>query len=410
MRILIITQYFWPETFRINDLAKGLVDLGHEITVLTGKPNYPDGKFYDGYGFFRKSRDEYCGIEVVRAPVIPRGKGSSIRLVVNYISFAIFASFVALRKCYRSYDLIFVYEPSPITVGIPAILLKKVARVPIIFWVQDIWPESLTATGAIKSKLIIKLVRTLVKVIYKACDLILVQSEAFVSSIRSLGIEESRIRFYPNSAEDFYFSSCTVNDKVIKDILPDGFIVMFAGNIGAAQDFSTILSASERLRKHKDIKWVILGDGRKYDWLKKEVDRRSLNNIMIVLGRKPVEEMSSFFSQADVMLVTLKKDPIFSMTIPAKLQSYLASGKPIVAALDGEGARVIREAQAGLVAPSEDDEMLADRVLKMYNMDSKEREKMGAQGRVYFREQFDRDYLLRELDSWMNEIQQQGSI
>ena len=214
----------------------------------------------------------------------------------------------------------------------------------------------------------------------------------------------------PNSAEDFYFSSCTVNDKVIKDILPDGFIVMFAGNIGAAQDFSTILSASERLRKHKDIKWVILGDGRKYDWLKKEVDRRSLNNIMIVLGRKPVEEMSSFFSQADVMLVTLKKDPIFSMTIPAKLQSYLASGKPIVAALDGEGARVIREAQAGLVAPSEDDEMLADRVLKMYNMDSKEREKMGAQGRVYFREQFDRDYLLRELDSWMNEIQQQGSI
>ena len=221
MRILIITQYFWPETFRINDLAKGLVDLGHEITVLTGKPNYPDGKFYDGYGFFRKSRDEYCGIEVVRAPVIPRGKGSSIRLVVNYISFAIFASFVALRKCYRSYDLIFVYEPSPITVGIPAILLKKVARVPIIFWVQDIWPESLTATGAIKSKLIIKLVRTLVKVIYKACDLILVQSEAFVSSIRSLGIEESRIRFYPNSAEDFYFSSCTVNDKVIKDILPD---------------------------------------------------------------------------------------------------------------------------------------------------------------------------------------------
>ncbi len=377
---------------------------GHQITVLTGIPNYPGGKFFPGYGFTRQKVQNYKGIKVVRVPLIPRGKGGRIRLALNYFSFALIASLLGPIKCRDVYDVIFVYEPSPITVGLPAIVMKKVKSAPIVFWVQDLWPESLSATGAVRSRSIMKAVEMLVRFIYSHCDRILVQSKSFIDAIVQTGVERSKIEYFPNSAEDVLSSGKECKDSMRGINFPEGFRIMFAGNIGAAQDFETILCAAERLKEHRDIHWMIVGDGRMLPWVREQVKIRRLEKTFHLLGRHPVTAMPSFYARADVMLVTLKRDPIFALTIPAKVQSYLACSKPIIAALDGEGARVIEEAGAGLTCPAEDPEALAKTVLKAYNMTVDERGKMALKGRAYFEKNFESSLLLDRLEGWLSEV------
>ena len=403
LRILIVTQYFWPENFRINDLAQGLLKMGHNVTVLTGKPNYPSGRLFVGYSFWGKSRDMFAGIEVIRVPLVPRGQGGAARLVLNFLSFALFASLFGPFWCRGSFDVVFVYEPSPVTVGLPGLVMKAVKKAPLMFWVQDLWPESLSATGAVKSKWILNRVASLVSFIYKGCDRVLVQSRAFVDRVRAIGADPKRILYYPNSAEELYRP---VLRGPVPDsgVLPDGFRVMFAGNIGAAQSFETILSAAETLRDHRAIHWLILGDGRQARWVQEEVARRDLSQCVHLLGRYPVESMPDWFAQAEVLLVTLRRDPIFALTIPSKIQAYMACGRPILAALEGEGALIVKEAQAGIVVPPEDASALAKAVLQMSLMPPSEREAMGQNGRRYFLQEFDRDTLLVRLDSWMKEL------
>ena len=404
MRILIVTQYFWPENFRVNDLARGLHERGHEVTVYTGKPNYPEGKFFLQYGFFDRAAEDYQGIHVIRVPLVPRGSGTGVRLAINYLSFALFASLLAPLRCRGQFDAILVYEPSPITVGLPALVLKVLKRAPLLFWVQDLWPESLSATGAVHSPWMLKMVERLVRFIYRGCDRILVQSRAFIPAVSRLVAEPQRILFFPNSAEALYQPVTVAPDTAESRNLPAGFKVMFAGNIGAAQDFETILSAAEQLKSQSAIQWVILGDGRMQAWVKQEIARRGLQHCMRLLGKYPLEAMPVFFALADVMLVTLKKDPIFAMTVPAKVQSYLACARPIVAALEGEGARVINEASAGLVTASENAHALADAVLALYRMTPEARLAMGQRGRAYFEAHFERERLLNQLEGWMHEL------
>lgn len=404
MHVLVVSQYFWPENFRINDTVLGLKSMGYEITVLTGKPNYPGGDYYPGYGLFRKSREKYHGVDVIRVPLVPRGNGSGMNLALNYISFAFFASIFGPFLCRGDYDVIFVYEPSPITVGLPAVVLKKLKDIPILFWVQDLWPESLSATGAVRTKWILLAVEKIVKVIYENCDRILVQSKAFFSPIEKLGIAGSRIYYFPNSAEELYQPIKLDENAPERAVVPSGFKIMFAGNIGAAQDFETILTAAEKLKGYADIHWVIIGEGRLSLWVKEQIDKRELGKVVHLLGKYGIESMPRFFSLADVMLVILKKQAIFSMTIPAKVQSYMACAKPVIAALDGEGARVINDARAGLVAPTEDPEALAQAVLTMYKMPDTERCAMGARGRQYFELNFERRTLLERLDGWVKEL------
>lgn len=403
MNVLIVTQYFWPENFRINDLAQGLVKIGHRVAVLTGKPNYPSGRFFDGYSFWGRSREMFAEIEVIRVPLVARGDGGTARLLLNFLSFAFFASIFGPLWCRGSFDVVFVYEPSPVTVGLPGLVMKAVKKAPLMFWVQDLWPESLSATGSVKSKWVLNLVAFLVSFIYRGCDRVLVQSRAFVDRVRTLGADPKGILYYPNSAEELYrpVSRGTVPGS---RALPQGFRVMFAGNIGAAQSFETVLSAAERLRDYREIHWIILGDGRQFSWLQDEVAKRGLSCCVHLLGRYPVEAMPAWFSQADLLLVTLKKDPIFALTIPSKVQSYMACGRPILAALEGEGARIVEEARAGMAVPAEDPSALAGAVLKMSLMSSSERETMGENGRRYFLQEFDRDTLLNRLDSWITEL------
>jgi len=403
MRLLIVSQYFWPENFRINDLAQGLVKIGHHVTVLTGKPNYPSGQFIDGYSFWGVSREMFAGIEVIRVPLVARGNGGATRLVLNFLSFALFASLFGPLWCRGSFDVVFVYEPSPVTVGLPGLVMKAVKKAPLMFWVQDLWPESLSATGAVKSRWVLDRVSSLVRFIYRGCDRVLVQSHAFDERVRALGADPKRILYYPNSAEELY-RPVLQGPVPGSRALPDGFRVMFAGNIGAAQSFETILSAAGTLRDHREIHWLILGDGRQSCWVQEEVARRDLSHCVHLLGRYPVESMPDWFAQADVLLVSLRKDPIFALTIPSKIQSYMACGRPILAALEGEGARIVEEARAGIVVPAEDSSALAEAVLKLSLMTSSEREGMGQNGRRYFLQEFERNALLVRLDSWMKEL------
>ena len=404
MHVLIVTQYFWPENFRINDVALGLKEKGHEVTVLTGQPNYPDGRFFPGYGFWSKMEEGYHGVRVLRVPLIPRGNGVTLRLLLNFCSFALSASVFGAWRCRGPYDVILVFEPSPVTVGIPAIVLKKLRGAPILFWVQDLWPESLSATGATESKWILSIVESLVRLIYRQCDRILVQSEAFRTPVERLGVKREDIMYFPNSAEPFYQPLSLEREAPEHGHLPKGFRIMFGGNIGKAQSFETILDAAELLKGRQGIHWIILGDGRMFSWVHDEVRSRGLEHTVHLLGRFPPEAMPRYFALADVLLVTLRKQPIFSMTIPSKVQSYLACGKPIIAALGGEGARVVQEAGAGLVPAPEDARALADAVLTMYQMPEAARCAMGSRGRSYFETHFERTLLLERLDGWITEV------
>lgn len=394
MKILVLTQYFWPEAFRINDVVQGLLERGHEVTVCTALPNYPGGRFFAGYSLLGPYRENFGGAEVRRAPLVPRGGGGRLRLALNFASHALSASLLAPWLARGRHDAILVYEPSPITIGIPGRVMRMLKGVPLVFWVQDLWPQSLSATGAAGNTWLLGAVDRLVRWIYRGCDRVVVQSRAFVDVIASQGVPRERIAYLPNSAEVFYRRVEAPPDPA----LPRGFRVMFAGNIGAAQDFPTILAAAERLRDRHDIHWLVLGDGRMRPWVESEIAARGLGATVHLLGSHPPESMPQWFAQADAMLATLRREPIFAYTIPSKIQSYLACGKPVIAALDGEGARVVEEAGAGWAVPAEDPQALADAVLAASRMSRAEREAMGNRGEAYFREHFEREKLLSRLE------------
>ncbi len=405
MKILIVSQYFWPENFRINDLAAGLKDKGHEVTVLTGLPNYPGGKFFPGYSLCVR-KEHYNGITIKRVPLFPRGKSGKISLVLNYVSFVFSACILAPFYCRDKYDAIFVCALSPITAALPAIWLKKIKKTPLILWILDLWPESLSATNSIRSPFILKCMDNVVRFIYKHCDRILVASEGFISSVASRGGAQDKIAFLPNWAEDIYrpVQPQDVRLPFLPEELPQGFKLVFAGNIGAAQDFPTILAAFESLKEYKDIHLLVFGRGRMYDQVKAEIHARGLQGQVHLRGGYPAEDMPHIFSVADALLVTLKKEPIFSVTIPGKLQSYLACGRPVVGALDGEGAKLIRASGAGFVSPSGDAQALREVILKMYEASAAQREDMGAKGLRHCREHFCREALIARVMTVIREL------
>lgn len=398
MRILLITQYFYPENFRINDVVAGLRKRGHAITVLTGLPNYPEGHVHEGYGWFRRTREILDGVEIVRVPLIARGRGGGLRLALNYLSYAFFATVIGLPRCRGRYDVILVYQMSPITMGIPAIVFRWWRGLHVVFWVQDLWPESLRAAKAVRSPRVLRLINKLVRFIYERCDAILVQSRGFIPAIQAMGVPLERMAYLPNSAEDCYRPVDPAECAGELAELPAGFRAVYAGNIGAAQDFPTLLAAAERTRHIPDLHWVIFGDGRMRSWVEGQVRARGLSATVHLLGTRPVTLMPRYFALADLLLVTLRRDPIFALTIPSKVQSYLACGRPIVAALDGEGARVVSESGAGIAGPAEDVDALSEAVIRMYRASPAERDQMGRSARRYFEANFERLALLIRLE------------
>lgn len=402
MNIAIVTHYFWPEPFIINDIAKRLHENGHKVTVLTGKPNYPDGKIYKGYRFFGYKKEQYKGVEVIRIPLVPRGRGGGLRLLMNYLSFVFFGliSFPFLCRR-RKFDAILVYTPSPLTSTIPAIFLRFLKRTKLCLWVQDLWPESLSATGYVKNRFALKLTSIIVKWIYRKSDRILIQSEAFRGPVEKLADPE-KIIFYPNSIDGSVYSKVKIekNEYFGKDICnkTDRFSVAFAGNIGSAQSIENIIAAAEILSSENiDADIYIIGSGSKLEWATKEVERLGLENV-IFPGRFPMDSMPAILSQADALLVTLKDEPIFSYTVPSKVQAYLATGKPVIASLNGEGARIIvEEAKAGLACNAEDPEGLARAVIELSMMNASDRDRLGQNGKAYFDTHYDMNKLVPRL-------------
>ena len=395
LNILIISQYFFPENFQINDLVFSLKKKGHNIEVLTGKPNYSKTHFFDGYGWNSPDFEIINDIPVYRANLFSRKKGGAIRLFLNYFSFALLALF-KVRKIKDPFDVIFVYQTSPVTVGIPAILAKKLFKTPIYFWVQDLWPESLTAAGGVNNKLVLGFFNSLTKWIYNQSKKVLIQSEGFREYILNQGIPNNKITFYPNPTEDFYKPLQGVKDYQ-EFFQKEYFNIIFAGNIGEAQSFKTIIDAISNI-KSLPVKVTVLGDGRYKETAFSLIKEKRLEAHFNFLGSFPPTEMPKFFSHADALLVSLKKDKIFSLTIPAKIQSYLACGKPIIASIDGIGAQVVKNAECGVTAAAESVEELERAIKHLIALDSDKRNLMAKNARTYYEKEFDRELLLEKLE------------
>lgn len=398
MRLLIVSQYFWPENFRINDLCAELVARGHQVTVLTGWPNYPDGQVFEAYRQQPQDFQHYAGAELVRVPLLPRGRGGP-RLFLNFISFALSASLIGAWKLRgRPFDAQLVFEPSPVTVGLPAVLQRALKKTPLAFWVLDLWPETLAAVGVLRSPTLLRAVGQLVRFIYRRCDLLLASSQSFIPSIRQYTRPEQDVRYFPNWSDPWPSEADLVPAPELP-AAPGVFTVLFAGNLGEAQDFPAVLAAAQQARQAgAAIRWVILGDGRMGDWIRDEVQRLGLNDCVQMLGRFPSERMPSFFMQADALLVSLKRDPIFAMTVPAKLQSYLAAGRPVLAMLDGEGAALVRSTGVGLACAAGDAAGLAAAAQHLAALPLAQRQAMGQAGQRLTAERFDRVKLIDQLE------------
>lgn len=380
MRILFVTQYFYPENFKSNDIAFELASRHHDVTVLTGIPNYPQGHYFEGYNIFKRRNEYIKGVKVKRAFLIPRGDGGGVRLAINYFSWAFVASVWAFfLSLFHRYDAILVHEPSPITQGIPAIIVKKMQRIPMYFWVLDLWPESLISAGGVRNKRVISFFTYIVKWVYNNSDKILISSRGFKKSILEKGNYENKLIYFPNWAEDIFSTS---KDETLPK-LPTGFIVMFAGNIGEAQDFENIMSCALKLKDKKDVKFVFVGDGRKKAWVDAFIQENSLEDTVFTMGRFPLTMMPSFFKRADLMLLSLKDELIFNLTVPAKLQAYMTAGRPVVAMLNGEGEMLIKEADCGLVVPAGDSTRMVEAIIALKEMPQAKRELLGQNGRRY---------------------------
>jgi colanic acid biosynthesis glycosyl transferase WcaI len=402
VKILIVSQYFWPENFRINDLTQELLQRRHSVTVLTGIPNYPAGAVFEEYRKTPELFEYYCGARVIRVPMLVRGNGA-VRLFLNYLSFVIGACLHGpWRLRGQQADVIFVFEPSPVTVGLPAILLGQIKRAPVVFWTLDLWPETLAAMGVVRSPMVLGWIGHLVRFIYERCTLVLGQSRGFLPKIAKYCSDAKKIRYFPSWAEDIFNEGDLVRAPEVP-IQQGVFNVLFAGNIGEAQDLPAVLDAAEILRHNKAIRWLIVGEGRKSVWLHDEVARRGLHGNVLLLGRFPVERMPSFYAHADALLVSLKKDPVFSLTIPGKVQSYLRAGVPILGMLDGEGAQVITDSNAGLVCAAGNSGGLASAVLEMFAKSDDQRKQLGVNGREYAQKEFGRGLLMDRLEALLHE-------
>lgn len=391
LKIAVITQYFHPESFIINDIVRELAQQGHHVEVFTGKPNYPGGKVYDGFSEKGYVEDVFAdGVAVHRAPLRPRHAGGAKNLALNYLSFVFNGIRYFSRQARRSkFDVYFVFAMSPITAAIPAIAMKAVHRAPLFIWIQDLWPESLEATGFVKNKFILRVVGMFVRAIYAAADVLLVQSQAFVEPVSHYA-RNDKIQYYPNSylTDDSSSSAPQLPDS-LTSVLRENFCVVFAGNMGTAQALPTIVDAALRLQNSGSTACIVMvGAGSSAAWLAEQKAALGLDNLVLA-GAFPKSAMAELFELSSALLVTLKKEEIFSYTIPSKVQAYLAAGRPIIGSLDGEGARVIAAAHAGMTCSAGDGQALAESIAEMQNLSVEQRQQLGNNGKAYYFEHFE---------------------
>lgn len=400
-RILLVTQYFDPEQFRVNDICEEWVRRGYHVTVLTGKPNYPQGKYYSGYGFLKKGREILRGATVIRLPMIPRGK-NSVMLALNYLSFFISGFFWKLFTKEQA-DAVFVYQMSPITQALPGVWFAKKRKIPCYLYVMDLWPESFSVMTGIHSQAILRPLERIVRAIYRRCNKIFLSSQGFADSVVKHGAGREQLVYWPQYAEEFY-RPVSAEDADAPEMICDGrFNVLFAGNIGQAQGLGVLPRTAELLRqKECPVRFCLVGDGSYRQELQKQVQECGLEEFFQFIGRQPAERVPGFMAKCDASLVSLSKSDIFALTLPAKVQSSMACGKPIVVCADGEAQRTVREAEAGVCADAEDAEGLAEQLERLVQLQPELLAQMGKNSRKYFEQHFDKSKLMNEMDNYLN--------
>jgi colanic acid biosynthesis glycosyl transferase WcaI len=403
VRILLVTQYFHPEPFAVTDVARGLAARGHEIRVLTGIPNYPEGRFAAGYSIRGPYRERMESLDVVRVPLFPRGRGGGLRLALNYLSFAVSASVRVPFLPGPPPDVSLVYQMSPVTMAAPALALRLTHAVPVVVWVQDLWPQSVTAATGITSPALLGPLERFVSGLYRRSSRLLVQSPTFVDAVCAQGADRRRVRVLPNWADDLYLAPSPERED-------DGlFRIVYAGNLGAAQGLEVVLDAATALGDASPVRWMLVGDGARREALAAEVQRRGLGARVAIRPRRPAAEMPALFASADALFVSLRPDPALEKTIPSKLQAYLASRRPLLASIDGEAARIVAESGAGVAVVAGDGAALAAAVSSLAARSRGERDAMGRAGRAYFEAHFSRAALLDRLEASLLDAVKEGS-
>lgn len=410
MRVLIVSQWYTPEpNVKSHDLARGLRQRGHEVQVLTAFPSYPHGKTYPGYRQRPGHREEIDGIPVHRVPTFPDHSGSAIRRALSYASYAVSASIAAVVKQFKP-DVVWAYHP-PLTVAYPAFVAARLAKAPLVFEVQDVWPEAIGATGMAPSALLLRSVGVMADRVYQAASAVTVISPGFKRNLIAKGVPAGKIHVIPNWAMGSTEPASAATEGGDAHGLAGKFNVIYAGNVGPAQDLMTVLGAAELLREVRDVRFVIVGDGLERDVLRSAAAERGLANVQFV-DRQPGSEMHRIYAHAGALLAHLRHNPLFEITIPSKIIAYLAAGRPIIGAVEGDAADVVRKAGAGLTCASGNPQELADAVLRLFKMSAEERDAMGRAGRQAFESGFTVDALIplyEDLFQRLLKSQQPGS-
>ena len=395
LHILVVTQYFYPETFRINDMCREWVNRGYKVTVLTGIPNYPMGKFFEGYGYRKKRNEIYEGVEIRRIPLIPRGS-SAVGMAANYLSFTL----SGLKNKYTKdidADLVFTFEVSPMTQALIGVKYAKRHKVSSFLYVQDLWPENVITVTGIRNGLVIGMINKMVDKIYRDTDVLFATSPAFVKAItdRKKPVAEKKVHYWPQYAEDFYRP---LERAAVPEIPDDGsFKIIFTGNIGTAQGLS-ILPRTARLLKDINVRFVMVGDGRFLEEFNRQVETLQVKDKFTMIPRRPAEDIPRLMAACDAAFISFNDDELWAKTIPAKLQSYMACGLPVIASATGETNRIIEEAECGVTCKIGDAEALAAGIRSLTTMDTRA---LGNNSRTYFERHFDKKILMDEMDKWL---------
>ena len=398
-KVLVVCQHFWPESFRINDICDFLVERGCDVEVLCGIPNYPSGKFFEGYSVFKKRRQVHNGVKIRRVFEIPRGSNTNLRIFLNYVSFPMASLFHVPILLTKKYDKVFVFTYSPIMMAIAGIVVGRIKKTEITMYVLDLWPENLFSVLNIKSRFLRAVVTKISHWHYRNADKMLVLSETMRSKVAEItGFSDKRIIILPQACEKVYETEVT--DTKLAARFKDGFNILFAGNISPAQSFETVLAAAQQLRDEglSDINWIIVGDGMSRRWLEKEVAHAGLKSRFFFEGHKPIAEIPRYTGIADALMGCLVRSELLEATIPAKVTSYLAAGKPIVLAMDGEAQNLVNSlAKCGYAGPTGDSQALANNIKKLYLLSPSARAKMGERARAYHFKYLERNMILNTL-------------
>lgn len=384
MRILILTQWFDPEPFYKGiPFAKELAKLGHDVEILTGFPNYPGGKVYNGYRIKFLQREKVSGIPVIRVPLYPSHDISATRRTLTYVSFALSATIFGLFFV-RSTDVIYAYHP-PATIGLPALIISFFRRTPFVYDIQDLWPDTLLTTGMIKNKLILGMIDKFCKYVYLKASKIIVLSPGFKSALINRGVPECKIEVIYNWCDDAHIREENIEDTFkIKSGMAGKFNILFAGNMGKAQALDAVLDAAAAIKnRYPSIQFVFIGGGVDVGRLKQKVKSLNLTNTLFIPAQ-PVSEIGKYLNSADVVLVHLKKDPLFKITIPSKIQAYMAAGKPILLGVEGAAAELVGQAGAGISFIPENPNSIKNAVEKLFTMSRVDLNKMGDAGKLFY--------------------------